>query len=218
MADFITGIMTQQGPKKIDYAAIGNRPASDTTLSQSGAFADAKAVGDELQDIKATKADKSYVETAINGIQGDKTLSIDGAFADAKTVGDKLSEKADKSYVDDQTSVLTATEADNGKILRVMDGVASWQSASSALDATPEDNGKILTVVDGTSQWQSLAGTFIADEQDNGKILTVVNGNTAWKSTSETLDASSAADGQFLRVRNGVIVWESVPDAEESGF
>ncbi len=48
MADYITKIKTKDGDKQIDYNSLANKPQSDTTLSQNGKFADAKAVGDSL--------------------------------------------------------------------------------------------------------------------------------------------------------------------------
>ena len=48
MADYITKIKTKDGDKQIDYNSLANKPQSDTTLNQSGKFADAKAVGDSL--------------------------------------------------------------------------------------------------------------------------------------------------------------------------
>lgn len=47
----------------------------DTTLTVSGAFADAKAVGDAIANV---------------AIETDTTLTVSGAAADAKTVGDKI--------------------------------------------------------------------------------------------------------------------------------
>lgn len=46
MAEFVTQILTTDGPKLIDYNALANKPLADTTLTQAGSFADAQAVGE----------------------------------------------------------------------------------------------------------------------------------------------------------------------------
>ena len=51
MAEHITRIRTEQGDLQIDYNALANLPTSDTTLSQSGKFADAKVVGQKIQEV-----------------------------------------------------------------------------------------------------------------------------------------------------------------------
>ena len=67
MADFVTGIRTEDGTKKIDYNALANLPQSDATLTYSGSFADAKAVGDALNN----KADKTAVPTKTSDLTND---------------------------------------------------------------------------------------------------------------------------------------------------
>lgn len=53
MADYITQIRTTEGDKKIDYTALANLPKSDTTLKQTGAFADAKTVGTKITKLQS---------------------------------------------------------------------------------------------------------------------------------------------------------------------
>ena len=64
---------------------------TDTTLSISGAPADAKAVGDALSDIT---------------IEVDDTLSEQGKAADAKAVGDAIADKADTADVEAEINSL----------------------------------------------------------------------------------------------------------------
>lgn len=45
----VTAIRTEKGDQRIDYNALANLPKPDTTLSQSGSFADAKAVGTKIE-------------------------------------------------------------------------------------------------------------------------------------------------------------------------
>ena len=69
---------------------------TDTTLSISGAPADAKAVGDALSNIT---------------IEVDDTLTEHGKAADAKAVGDALAEKADTADVESLDDRVTALES-----------------------------------------------------------------------------------------------------------
>lgn len=57
MSQYITKIKTNQGDKQIDYNALANLPTPDTTLSVSGQSADAKAVGDALDDMSVNFSD-----------------------------------------------------------------------------------------------------------------------------------------------------------------
>ena len=68
-----------------EYGAI----ATDTTLTQSGIPADAKAVGDA---INAVTSDVEEVQDALEhlDVETDPTLSIDGKPADAKATGDRI--------------------------------------------------------------------------------------------------------------------------------
>lgn len=53
MADYITRIRTESGDLPVDYNALANLPQSDATLTKSGRFADAKAVGDKINYINS---------------------------------------------------------------------------------------------------------------------------------------------------------------------
>ena len=67
MADYVTKIRTEDGDKRIDYNALANLPKADATLTYSGSFADAKAVGDALAD----KADKTSIPTKTSDLTND---------------------------------------------------------------------------------------------------------------------------------------------------
>lgn len=51
MTDYVKKIRTEKGDLQIDYEALGNLPKSDATLTKSGSFADAKAVGDKITQL-----------------------------------------------------------------------------------------------------------------------------------------------------------------------
>lgn len=67
MADYVTKIRTESGDKQIDYEALANLPQPDTTLTKSGEFADAKAVGDALKK----KADETSIPTKLSELEND---------------------------------------------------------------------------------------------------------------------------------------------------
>ena len=65
MANYVTKIRTQSGEKQIDYTALANLPQSDTTLTQSGSFADAKVTGDKIAEVSnnVTELSNSFSQT-----------------------------------------------------------------------------------------------------------------------------------------------------------
>lgn len=67
MADYVTKIRTESGDKQIDYEALANLPQPDTTLTKSGEFADAKAVGDAIKK----KADETSIPTKLSELEND---------------------------------------------------------------------------------------------------------------------------------------------------
>lgn len=80
MADYIKRIRTEAGDLQIDYEALANLPVSDATLTQSGKFADAKAVGDRISGM-------SSPVTSVNSKTGAVILSASdvGAMPDTYT-------------------------------------------------------------------------------------------------------------------------------------
>lgn len=52
MAESILKIHTQNGDIPVGYPGLADKPISDKTLSEEGAFADSKAVGDKFKEAK----------------------------------------------------------------------------------------------------------------------------------------------------------------------
>ncbi|MBQ2883692.1 MAG: hypothetical protein IJE43_07985 [Alphaproteobacteria bacterium] len=78
MAQYVTKIRTESGDLPVDYASLANLPQSDATLTQSGAFADAKATGDAINQVKDSakqldenKADKTSIPTKVSELEND---------------------------------------------------------------------------------------------------------------------------------------------------
>lgn len=65
MTKSILKIRTRDGDIPIGYPGLADKPVPDTTLSKEGAFADAKAVGDKLEDIRKQIADIQYIPIEI---------------------------------------------------------------------------------------------------------------------------------------------------------
>lgn len=65
MPKFVTRIRTSDGDLPVDYNALANLPESDATLSNSGSFADAKATGDAIGEVKGglSAANSKLTET-----------------------------------------------------------------------------------------------------------------------------------------------------------
>ena len=101
MADYIKRIRTENGDMQIDYQALANLPKSDTGLSISGAFADAKITGDKF------KAVNLIIDNIMNG----KTTAPTISAADLKAKNFTLDGSAVKSYD------LTMGSVASGKIL-----------------------------------------------------------------------------------------------------
>lgn len=89
MATYVTRIRTQEGDKQIDYESLANLPTSDTTLTQSGKFADAKATGDRIdrmssdiaktikpEDIGALPDTYTPPVTSVNGQTGAVNITV----------------------------------------------------------------------------------------------------------------------------------------------
>lgn len=81
MAKYVTAIRTKDGPSQIDYNALANLPKSDSTLTKSGSFADAKATGDAI---------KNHTHSASNISQGTLPLSRGGTGVSADSASGLL--------------------------------------------------------------------------------------------------------------------------------
>lgn len=91
MAESILKIHTQNGDIPVGYPGLADKPISDKTLSEEGAFADSKAVGDKFKEVK-TETD---------------------------SLKEDLSNKITKFYASNQGET-HITDSDNGKIQDMM--------------------------------------------------------------------------------------------------
>ena len=91
MAESILKIHTQNGDIPVGYPGLANKPIPDKTLSEEGAFADSKAVGDKFKEVKA----------------------------ETNSLKEDLSNKITKFYASSQGETHLA-DSDNGKIMDMM--------------------------------------------------------------------------------------------------
>lgn len=161
MADaelYVTKINTNQGVKKIDYNALANLPESDATLTKSGGFADAKAVGDAL--------DKKANSTDLATLEGDLTADIINvqnsisAFKLTYVTAKSLEEKGyiTEDQLKEQKYVTESALEDQGYVTEDQlndKGYVTKTQLTTNLVATDETPGVVkpgdgLTVIDGT--------------------------------------------------------------------
>lgn len=91
MAESILKIHTQNGDVPVGYPGLADKPIPDKTLSEEGAFADSKAVGDKFKEVKA----------------------------ETNSLKEDLSNKITKFYASNQGET-HITDSDNGKIQDMM--------------------------------------------------------------------------------------------------
>lgn len=91
MAESILKIHTQNGDVPVGYPGLADKPIPDKTLSEEGAFADSKAVGDKFKEVKA----------------------------ETNSLKEDLSNKITKFYASSQGETHLA-DSDNGKIMDMM--------------------------------------------------------------------------------------------------
>lgn len=91
MAESIKKIHTQNGDIPVGYPGLADKPIADKTLSEEGAFADSKVVGDKFKEVKA----------------------------ETNSLKEDLSNKITKFYASNQGET-HITDSDNGKIQDMM--------------------------------------------------------------------------------------------------
>lgn len=88
MAESILKIHTQNGNIPVGYPGLANKPIADKTLSEEGAFADSKAVGDKFKEVKE-KMDILEKDTVFlaNSVENPELFLIDATFTDGVSSG-----------------------------------------------------------------------------------------------------------------------------------
>lgn len=112
MADYVTKVRTERGDLQIDYEALANLPKSDTTLTQSGAFADAQVTGDKIAAAQST-ADSAVEAAAKAQSTADEALSKSGVTSVNTEKGDVF---VDAFYDDNGNQILYGYHNDDGDV------------------------------------------------------------------------------------------------------
>ena len=107
------------------------------------------------------------------------TVLVDGKYYEDATYNTQFISVMNGEAVPVPDEVPDPKEADNGKILKVVEGVAAWADAPVELPVSEEaDNGKVLTVDEtGAPAWQAPThpAQFVigTDEPTNTAVLWV---------------------------------------------
>lgn len=167
----------------------------DSTLTQQGKPADAKAVGDALANIDID-------------VDVDTTLTQQGVPADAKSVGDAMNTKLAKPTTDGTSGQVLMTNGQGG----VEWGTVQGGGSSVDIDDTLTQQGE---AADSKAVGDALALKMTKPTTDgtNGQVLTTDgNGNVAWNDapqSGDTLPSATTEDnGKILSVENGT--WTKV--------
>ena len=96
MSQYITKIKTTSGDLQIDYNALANLPEADTTLSESGKFADSKIVGDSISNLSALIGDKPTSEQISTAVANKADVNHTHNIVDIDSLSDELNSKYEK--------------------------------------------------------------------------------------------------------------------------
>lgn len=187
MADYIKRIRTENGDLQIDYQALANLPKSDTALSTSGAFADAKTTGDKIKSVN------TKIDNIINGTTTAPTINA----TDLKTKTFTLDGSAVKSYD------LTMGSVASGKILSTKGAINLAHSHAVIVN----DDGTItLGEVSSTGGNFKIADTKAYKDGVSAAINSVTLSSAGWNNGANVVTAS-----------NGKSVTVNLPSFSTSG-
>ena len=175
-----------------DVGAGGVQP--DTTLTQAGVPADAKAVGDALAAIDYVAQDVAPEDTSVLWIDTsddstdtqemilDTTLTQEGKAADAKAVGDALNNKLDSSALSEAVDNALADAKASGEFdgESVSIEMVSSSTASGGINKVTFSDGTVLDVRNGIDGRDGSNGnTPIVDLSviEDGVEISVASGN-----------------------------------------
>ena len=129
------------------------------------------------------------------------TVLVDGKYYEDATYNTQFISVMNGEAVPVPDEVPDPEATDNGKILKVVEGVAAWADETVELPVSEvADNGKVLTVNgDGEPEWADLPAETVelpaSEEADNGKVLTVdETGAPAWQAPTHPAQFVIGAD------------------------
>ena len=204
MADYIKKIRTEKGDLQIDYTALANLPKSDTALSTSGAFADAKTTGDKIKEVNTkidnlTKGTTTATTISVTDLKA-KTFTLDGSAVKSYnlTMGSVASGKVLSTQgainlahshaviVNDDGTITLGEVSSQGGNFKIADTKAYKDGVSAAINSV----------------------TLSAGGWNNGNnVVTASNG----KSVTVTLPSFSASGGTSFNSSNKTTVYFYTP-------
>lgn len=164
MGQLIQKIRTEAGDLQIDYAALANLPESDATLSQAGAFADAKMTGDKIQDVN------TKIDNIMHGTSDIPAISVDSFTLDGSPV-----ERCDLTMGSVATGKVLSTQgaidlAHTHTVILNDDGSVTLGEVSSKGGQFPTvDPNRVVTSVNG------MTGDVIVEQNE---VLPISKGGT----------------------------------------
>lgn len=153
MADYVTKIRTEDGDKQIDYEALANLPQADTTLTKSGEFADAKAVGDAIKK----KADKTSIPTKLSELENDPGFLTE--IPEEYVTEDELTEKGylTETQLNEKGYVTETALAEQGYLKEVPAATADTIGVVKPGDGlVVADDGTLSLADDAEVTWDNV--------------------------------------------------------------
>lgn len=195
MAEYITRIRTESGDMQIDYKALANLPKPDSTLSQSGEFAEAKAIGERIAEINTN------IKTVVTNLEQhthDVVNSSDDGLMSAndKNKLDNIEDGAnhyvlpvaDKSVVGGVTTTSEVTSSDGLTACPIISGVPYYNNV------TLEKLGVTSTV----EEINKLAGMPSVAEKP--KPVSVILSEDAWLDNRQVVSVDGVAENSIIFV------------------
>ena len=110
MAGSILKIHTQNGDIPIGYPGLADKPIADKTLSEEGAFADSKAVGDKFKEVK-TETDLLKEDLLMVQEQAESHFDVlVGQMSEREGVTEQLKEENQMLWVQKINNIRTRAE------------------------------------------------------------------------------------------------------------
>lgn len=202
MAQYVTKIRTEQGDMQIDYTALANLPKSDTSLSESGKFADAKVVGTKIQQIN------DDIKEIVDNIQ-DANTTLDAhkskVVSDSENGHMSSTDKIKLDGIEENANNYSLPTASNS----VLGGVTTISGVESADGLTPcpiiegvpyyHDNILEDFGITATSQEINLlSGLSTVSEKPRMEVITL--GADGWVDNVQTVGANYVTANNLVMI------------------